>query len=241
MPAVTADSAEPYYWDAFRDTSVGRYLFRYEQAFIMRSLGAIAGRRGVLDVGCGSGRLTVPLHNGALAVVGLDLSPVALRAFRRRCTAVPLVMGDAVRLPFADASFEGVIAIQSFDYVPHHQFLRECHRVLCHGGLVVFDALNRRSYKGLLKLRLGRTLSLPSADLARLPSANLDGREVLRATAEHGFEIEAVSGYNWVPFTRHSDSKLVGPAALLERGLRLDRHPSLSPKILVAARKRYPP
>ncbi len=92
------------------------------------------------------------------------------------------------------------------------------------------DQLTRAPlYKWHLKNRVGRRLDLPSADL--------DYREVLRAAVDHGFEIRAVSGYNWVPFTRHSDSKLVRVAALVESALRLDRYYQISPKILVAARR----
>jgi hypothetical protein len=47
-----------------------------------------------------------------------------------------------------------------------------------------------------------------------------------------------VTGYIWVPFTRHRDSALVGVMALLEQSLQLDRNYSISPKILVAAKKR---
>jgi hypothetical protein len=61
--------------------------------------------------------------------------------------------------------------------------------------------------------------------------------EVLRATTDHGFEVQAVSGYNWLPFSRLSDSALVIPAARIERALRLDRRPTVSPWILVSARK----
>ncbi|HEY3108109.1 MAG TPA: methyltransferase domain-containing protein [Chloroflexota bacterium] len=229
MPTTATDAVEPFYWDQYRDTSIGRYLFQREHAFIRRALGGATRAWRLLDVGCGSGRLTLPLREAGHDVVGVDLSRSALASFRRQSTTAPAVMGDARCLPFADASFDGVIAIQSFDYIDHVRFLAECRRVLRGEGLLVFDALNRRSYKWLLKRRVGRSLVLPSA--------NMDCREVLRATAESGFEIEAVRGYNWLPFTRHSDSKMVGLAALAERVLGLDRHYRLSPKILVAARK----
>jgi ubiquinone/menaquinone biosynthesis C-methylase UbiE len=224
------ETVEPFYWDEYRDTTVGRYLFRREQAFIDRFLGDAPPPRELLDIGCGSGRLTLPMHRAGHTVTGLDFSPAALASFRRQSEDVPLVRGDATRLPFADGSFDGVIAIQSFDYLEHARFLAECHRVLRRDGLLIFDALNRRSYKWLLKNRVGRGLTLPSA--------NLSYREVIRATVGHGFAIRAIRGYNWVPFTRHSDSRLVDAAALVESALQLDRFYSISPKILIAARKR---
>ena len=223
------EAATPFYWDRYRDTTLGRYLFEREHRFIRRALGWSRRPGRLLDLGSGSGRLTLPLRGAGYDVVGLDLSPVALAAFRRRSQVVPLVRADAGRLPFVDDSFDGVIAIQSLDYVEHRGFMRECSRVLRPGGLLVFDALNRRSYKWHLKNRVGRQLVLPSADL--------DYRQVLRAAVDHGFEVRAISGYNWVPFTRQSDSNLVRAAAFVESALRLDRYYQISPKILVAARR----
>ena len=224
-----AGAGEEFYWDRYRDTTLGRYLFEREHRFIRRALSRDRGRRTLLDLGCGSGRLTLPLRGAGHDVVGLDLSSVALAAFRRRSRTVPLVQADSARLPLRDAAVDGVIAIQSLDYVEHRAFMGECSRVLRPGGLLIFDALNRRSYKWHLKNRVGRQLELPSAEL--------DYCEVLRAAVRHGFEILDISGYNWVPFTRHSDSGLVRAAAFVESALRLDRFYQISPKILVAARR----
>lgn len=65
----------------------------------------------VLDVGCGSGRLTLRLAAQAQSVYGLDLSPVLLslaqdRQRAQRVKNVTWVLGDAHRLPFASASFD---------------------------------------------------------------------------------------------------------------------------------------
>ena len=223
------DAGEEFYWDRYRDTTLGRYLFEREHRFIRRAMKRGHGTPTLVDLGCGSGRLTMPLRGAGYRVVGLDLSSVALAAFRRRSRTAPLVRGDSARLPLRDAAVDGVLAIQSLDYVEHRAFIRECSRVLRPGGLLIFDALNRHSYKWHLKNRVGRHLGLPSADL--------DYRDVLRTAVHHGFEILAISGYNWVPFTRHSDSGLVRAAAFVESALRLDRFYQISPKILVAARR----
>jgi SAM-dependent methyltransferase len=221
--------ASPFFWDRFRDTTVGRYLFEREHTFISRSLVHAGRGQAILDLGCGSGRLAVPLHDSGHRLVGMDVSRVALAAFRRRSLDIPLVIGDASFLPFADGSFDAVVAVQALDYIPLGDFLRECGRVLRPGGLLLFDALNRHSYKWRLKNLLGRRLNLPSADI--------DYRDVLQAARGLGFEIEAIRGYNWPPFTRQSNSRFVHVAALIESTLRLDRCYQLSPKILVAARK----
>lgn len=220
-----------------RDTTVGRYLLRREVAFIARSLGDATRPRRLLDLCCGSGSVTRLLHNTGLHVVGLDIDLVALGIFRRLSNQVPLVLGDALRLPLADGGLDCVVAIHCFDHLDRIQFLQECNRVLCNGGLLIFDSLNQHSYKWVLK-RLRRSLGLdPPGNWSDKWINILSCGEVLRATANCGFEIQAVSGYNWVPFTQESDNNLVDTAALIEQALRLDCYYNISPRILIAARK----
>src|SRR5437868_2953542 len=61
-----------------------------------------------LDVGCGAGTYTRWLSDQGLQVVGLDYSQPTLKKARQRMSpGIPLCAGDATRLPFADASFDG--------------------------------------------------------------------------------------------------------------------------------------
>lgn len=57
-----------------------------------------------LDIGVGTGRVAVPLLDGGLPMVGVDLSLPMMRQMRDRPggTSVPLVAGDAMDLPFRD-------------------------------------------------------------------------------------------------------------------------------------------
>lgn len=89
----------------------------------------------VLDLGCGPGRVMSCLAARGLHGVGLDVSFNSARLMVQR-TRKPGVVGDGMRLPFADASFDRVIA----DGVIHHTptpfaaFAEGC-RVLKPGGL----------------------------------------------------------------------------------------------------------
>lgn len=68
----------------------------------------------VVDVGCGTGSLSVLLAEAGQQVYGLDSSPGMLDVARakaaRHGVTVPLVLGDAARPPFAAASFDVVLA-----------------------------------------------------------------------------------------------------------------------------------
>ena len=229
MVPATQDRVAPFFWDNYRDTTMGVYQSGREMAFIWRCLRQGPRPRRLLDLACGSGRVSLPLHAGGISVVGIDLDPVALAAFRNQAGTVALVQGSGPELPFASACFDWVLAMQCFEYFDHRRFLGEAYRVLRPGGLLIFDALNRRSYKGSLKTLTGRTLGLPSAALTC--------REILTAAGRQGFAITAVQGYNWPPFNRLSDSRMVGVAARVEQTLHLERLYRISPKILVAARR----
>jgi SAM-dependent methyltransferase len=89
---------------------IGRYGGQLAQALIPVSLIA-AGQR-VLEVGCGSGALTVHLTELTAPenVVGLDPDPDALAACGVRAPGVELVQGWAEELPFDENSFDAVIS-----------------------------------------------------------------------------------------------------------------------------------
>ncbi len=63
-----------------------------------------AGAR-VIDVACGTGDLCNELERAGHRPVGVDFS---LGMLAHATTTAPLVQGDAIRLPFADASVDGV-------------------------------------------------------------------------------------------------------------------------------------
>src|ERR671931_1516851 len=101
------------------------------------------GRLRVLDVGGGYGRLAAPLaerHDVTL----VDASDEMLAEARERCPPeVELVQADARELPFPDASFDVVLALDLLPHLPDaRQALRELSRVARVGGQVVFDTTN---------------------------------------------------------------------------------------------------
>ena len=93
-----------------------------------------------LDLGCGVGhswRLLAPRKT-----VGVDIDPAAL-AGQQRETHV----ADMRALPFADASFASVIAVQSIEHVPDpERSLAETRRVLGPDGVAIFVTPNRLTF-----------------------------------------------------------------------------------------------
>jgi arsenite methyltransferase len=113
---------------------------------VRQALALAPGER-VIDIGCGPGFLTgeVTADVGANGwVCGLDLSESMLAQARARCAGQPgaawidFRQGDAVSLPFPDASFDAAVITQVYEYVADlPTALAELHRVLRPGGRAV--------------------------------------------------------------------------------------------------------
>lgn len=217
-------------WDAYRDTTVGCYLMQREYSFLRQLLALVDEPCRVLDIACGSGRTTIPLLHDGIDIIGADLSLAGLQSFQWRHRPVRLVQSDSHCLPFPAHTFDCVVAIQSFEYFDSHQFLQECRRLLRPNGLVVFDFINRHNYKRLLMNALGRTQALDTA-------YKRSCQEVFQLLINHNFQVITSHGYNWIPFQRQSNSRWVDVMASIESALLLQRLYSISPWILVAARK----
>ena len=92
-----------------------------------------------LDLGCGPGNYFAMIQSTGRTVIGLDRSSDQLRIARGRAETVPLVEGDSARLPFADGSFDTVIAMWiSTDLDDIDSTLRESARLLKPGGFLHF-------------------------------------------------------------------------------------------------------
>lgn len=120
----------------------------------------------VLDLGAGTGA-AVPVLEGR-EIVALD--PVAEMLDLN--PAVARVVGVGERLPFADASFDGVFSAYVFrNLTSVEATLTEIHRVLIPGGRAVIVDLGRPRNRRLAALhRWGSAVFLPVAGLiARAP------------------------------------------------------------------------
>jgi demethylmenaquinone methyltransferase/2-methoxy-6-polyprenyl-1,4-benzoquinol methylase len=103
-----------------------------------------------LDVCCGTGDLALAARAAGGRVTGLDFSEPMLVRARQKSSDVEWVQGDALALPFEDASFDAVtigFGLRNVEDV--ERGLRELRRVLRRGGrLAVLDVTQP---KGLLR------------------------------------------------------------------------------------------
>ena len=118
---------------------------------LVRELMPLKGQR-ILDVGCGDGALTRFLAREGAIATGIDVSETRL-ADARAAEPVPGAdyrEGRGEKLPFADASIDGVVYNNALHHVPVHAMaaaLAEAARVLKPGGrLLVIEPLAEGDY-----------------------------------------------------------------------------------------------
>jgi ubiquinone/menaquinone biosynthesis C-methylase UbiE len=137
VPAAGSDWLLPFYDPFTRLLGTATALQRLvDQAQLA------TGQR-VLDLGCGTGALSLVAKRAqpAIGLVGLDPDPKALARARRKAERarieVTFQQGFGDSLPFADASFDRVLSSFMFHHLESEQkpaVLREVRRVLRPGG-----------------------------------------------------------------------------------------------------------
>jgi ubiquinone/menaquinone biosynthesis C-methylase UbiE len=190
-----------------RNLSARQAIYRFQQPLIRSSawaldLAQLVGDERVLAAGCGNGlhlaELTRRAHRGE--VCGMDLSNGMLTAARARSDAA-LLVGDAQRLPFVDASFDCVLAMHMLYHVPDRDLaIAEFRRVLRRDG-VALALTNSHRHLAELNEMVGSVLyEINGTDPASL-------RAYLRFSSESG---EAELRRHFATVVRHDvESALV--------------------------------
>ena len=154
------------FWDKFPRTFVDEFAHRIKNS--------------VLDVGSGPGRDGLILEEQGLNVTCLDASEAMIDLCKEK--GLKAVLGDFVKLPFANASFEGVWAYTSLLHISKAEIslpLQEINRVLKINGIFGIGMIEGETegYKTSSGVLLPRWFSLYTKP------------ELENLLQKHGFEI----------------------------------------------------
>lgn len=102
-------------------------------------------RSNCLDLGCSNGIITTYLKPYFSKIVGIDYDRVAMKMITdEQKDESGFIHGDAMALPFGDATFDVIICAQVYEHVPDDlQLFSEMYRVLKQDGCVFFSGPNR--------------------------------------------------------------------------------------------------
>lgn len=137
-------------WDKSED---GRWLVASEESHYLADRWKAAGYRDFLDLGCGLGRHSLAFARSGFAVKAFDLSPRAVESTVARAASegleVEARVGDMSALPYADASFDCLLAyhvITHTDTPGVRAAIAEAGRVLRPGGELYVTLGSKRAW-----------------------------------------------------------------------------------------------
>jgi len=112
----------------------------YEEQILPLAAECLEGARRVLDVGCGEGQVArLASRLGAQRVVGVDPTWAQIEAAAGRGGGPAYARSGAAALPFADGSFDAVVACLVFEHIRDvDAAIAEVGRVLVPGGRFAF-------------------------------------------------------------------------------------------------------
>ncbi|AFU02677.1 SAM-dependent methyltransferase [Nocardia brasiliensis] len=179
------------YWPDGPDTDLQRAQDRLTD-LVGTASGAGPGMN-LLDVGCGTGAPALRLARALrTAVTGVSISSAEITTAQARADRAELQeqvsfqVGDVLSLPFAEATFDSAIAIESVVHTLDKELaLREIHRVLRPGGTLVISDVTMREPEKVVGLE---TFDLPVFGLLALQT-NSGYRDLVTAA---GFELTHV-------------------------------------------------
>ncbi len=168
----------------------------FVRAEAVRELAELAALRPdsrVLDLGAGTGRMSVPLARAGCRVIGVDVSHVMLASLRSKAGAVRVaaIAGDGAQLPIADASCDAVVVARLLYLVPElRRLLDEVRRVLKPGACLLHEWGNGAGVEEWVQIREHARALFESAGIAEPFHPGVrHAADVDAYLLEHGFEL----------------------------------------------------
>lgn len=167
---------------------------------VAAKISARSGER-ILDLAAGTGTSSVPMAKAGATVVPCDFSVGMLQVGKKRVPALPFVAGDALRLPFADQSFDAVtISFGLRNVADVAQALKEMARVTKPGGRLVVCEFSHPTFgpfRTVYMEYLMKALPAVAKAVSSNPEAYVYLAESIRAWPNQEQLAQVISSHGW--------------------------------------------
>ncbi len=145
---------EASHYDAFFKTPIGEFVDEVEKQGLFENFTVRKGMR-ILEIGAGTGTLTLELAKRGASVTAIDISPemieVAIEKAAREGQDITFEVMDAHALDFDDEAFDAVISMATLEFLssPTNAY-QEMKRVVKEDGMIIIGTINKDSDWGAL-------------------------------------------------------------------------------------------
>lgn len=200
QPAIAGD----YQYRALRSGPRLQRFWHREKLSVMSQLLPIEQGDIVVDIGCGSGNLTVRAGESTTLAFGVDPSLEATRFCRSRpdARACGFATASGYHLPFEDACADAVLLVEVIEHLTDPPgLLSEAHRILRPGGRLLATTPNYGAGSLWPLLEWVADRSGLVAEMAEEQHVKLyDPNALVRELSGSGFSVEQLgSFYRWSP------------------------------------------
>jgi len=205
---------------------MGRWSERLAKPFL-EFAGVKPGDR-VLDIGCGTGTLSLALAQHGAVVVGMDASESYLEGARRLRSHVDVRYehGDACHLQYSSNSFDACVSTLAIDVIPEVDLVAaEMRRVTRPGGIIACGTFDFWGGNSVLDLVLDTGAVLDES--IRKLRAQIKARPIVRANGQADLwhkaglievvEVPIVLSFDYTNFEDYWSSFSTGPTRIAQR------------------------
>jgi ubiquinone/menaquinone biosynthesis C-methylase UbiE len=146
MNDVTRQERERSLWDKLAPGYDRRNLRVYQNAYdrsIQKARAVLSPDQEVLEIGCGTGIISLGIAPFAKSVVATDISPEMIAVAKRKAESLAIAnaefrVGDGYSLPYDNQAFDVVLLFNVLHFVKEPAaLLHEAHRLLKPSGYLV--------------------------------------------------------------------------------------------------------
>jgi 2-polyprenyl-3-methyl-5-hydroxy-6-metoxy-1,4-benzoquinol methylase len=220
-----------YVWDVSNPSSynnkMGKYKYQIEFDFILKYL---TKECNILDVGGGSGRFAIPIHNLGYDITVLEKSEEALDILHKKNSQIKTINNDFMEYNL-DQKYDLIIAIEVITYINDWTlFFEKINSNLNTGGRFIFTTANPKSWRFLM-----RKLYNKFKDYSYYNYHTID--DIKQIIGNRTLTLEEVKGFYWLPFKLNSNNFSIDFFITIERLLGLKYFISQSPWLIISLKK----